>query len=867
MKNNIYNIEPNKCSKRLNEALIDTLQIARVQRYEFVTPEQLMYVIAAQKEFVSFCKECGFNVEDISLSLSNYNDSMDRVDDKEEYRPVASHELSRLTDLANTNWETLNQGSKTKAEQLGIPDILRLCYEMDETVIRHILNTHLGDNPDTWLDSLAEIYMDNDSPGSEEDWVEEWDDDKDKDDIQSSEDESDAPDDDKEEEGAERDIEEELEGAIAIKPIRALHAEAIINGKRINMSAISGDDLLSSMMAHAGQLMGALGGINQQQGEKDEREARREERTKREPWESLVTCISDTYGTHHRIIGRSGEMDRAIRVLCRKEKNNPLFIGEPGVGKTELIYGLTEKIERGEVPAWLQGKKVYALDMSNIVAGASFHGEFEKRMKAVLEGVNRRHGILYIDEIHNIVDTGGGNNTINAGELLKPYLDTGSIIIIGSTTYQDYNKTIARRKALDRRFTRIDVKEPTAEEAIAIITGLIGHYEEHHNVKYEPEAIRYAVEQSKRLINDRFLPDKAIDIIDEAGAILHQSPLLNKQGKPKARRFQKVSIDTIRQVLVETCHIDAKMLTEAGNENLRQLAAGISAEIYGQDEAVRQVANAVMMSKAGLSAPDKPMASLLFVGPTGVGKTEVCKVLADKLGIPLIRFDMSEYTEKHTVSKLIGSPAGYVGYEEGGLLTDAIRNTPSCVLLLDEIEKAHSDIYNILLQVMDYASLTDNRGSKADFRNVILIMTSNAGAQYASQAAIGFAGGQTQGEAMLATVKKTFKPEFLNRLSGTVVFNSMDMTMAGLILDKKLRELSKRLSAKGITLQLEAEARAFLLEKGFTQQFGAREMDRAIGRHLTPLLMEGILFGELGKGGIAIVTRKGEALAVRLSNK
>ena len=372
-------------------------------------------------------------------------------------------------------------------------------------------------------------------------------------------------------------------------------------------------------------------------------------------------------------------------------------------------------------------------------------------------------------------------------------------------------------------------------------------------MKYDEEAVKYAVEQSDARICDRFLPDKAIDIIDEAGAYLQQNPLLNKNGEAKAARYQKVNKDIIKKILIEVCRIDANALASENNDALKDLDKRISSDIYGQDEAIKKVVRSVMMSKAGLMEPDKPIASLLFVGPTGVGKTEVCKVLARELGVELIRFDMSEYTEKHTISKLIGSPAGYVGYEEGGLLTDAIRKTPNCVLLLDEIEKAHTDIYNILLQVMDYARLTDNKGNKADFRNVILIMTSNAGAQYAGQAGIGFGGGLTKGQAMLNTVKKTFKPEFLNRLSGTVVFNEMDKTMASLILDKKLRQLSQRLASKNVSMTLSQEAHEFLLVKGFTKQYGAREMDRAIQQYLTPMLMEELLFGKLKKGGEAKV--------------
>ena len=590
-------------------------------------------------------------------------------------------------------------------------------------------------------------------------------------------------------------------------------------------------------------------------------EADKEERQSHEPWEDLVVCLNKTYRKRNPLIGREKELSRCVRILCRKDKNNPLFIGEPGVGKTALIYGLTRMIEEGNVPDWLKGQRIYALDMASLVAGASYHGEFEKRVKLVLDGALRRKNcIIYIDDIHTICSS-GGNNSMNAADILKPYLEDGGLRFIGTTTYQDFNKSMANQKAITRRFGQIDIKEPSKEECIEIINGLLPAYEKHHGVKYKEDAVTYAVEQADTLIHDRYLPDKALDIVDEAGAFLRQNPLLNKLGEPKPRHLQKVDKGVIKRILTDVCRIDAKVLASESNSDLRTLGKRISAEIYGQDEAINKTVGAVMMSKAGLMEPDKPIASLLFVGPTGVGKTEVCKVLAKEMGIKLIRFDMSEYTEKHTISKLIGSPAGYVGYDEGGLLTDAIRQSPNCILLLDEIEKAHSDIYNILLQVMDYASLSDNKGKKADFRNVILVMTSNAGAQYADRASIGFGGGQSRGEAMLGSVKKTFKPEFINRLSGIVVFNDMDSTMAGLILDKKLKQLSQRLEARGFTMSLSDEARKLLLEKGFSRQYGAREMDRAIQQYLTPLLMERILFGKTSKDRNIKITCKDNGLA------
>jgi ATP-dependent Clp protease ATP-binding subunit ClpA len=579
-------------------------------------------------------------------------------------------------------------------------------------------------------------------------------------------------------------------------------------------------------------------------------------------WKTLVTCMNDQKAAKQPFIGREEELERTIQILSRKDKNNPLHIGESGVGKTALIYGLISKIKSGDVPENLKNSKIYSMDLGSMIAGSQMRGEFEKRIKAVLEGVRNTHGgIIYLDEIHNLIGAGQiGDSAMDASTLLKPYLDEGTLRFIGSTTYQDYNRYMAKSKGIIRRFQQIDINEPSIDETIQIIKGVLPNYEKFHGVKYTDEAIRYAVEKSNQLIVERFLPDKAIDIIDEAGAYRKLHPIMTKNNTPKAKRFQTVDKQLISEILSKICKIDSKALKDSDNKQLEKLSERILSQIYGQDEAVRYVVEAVQMAKAGLLDENKPLASLLFVGPTGVGKTELCKVLANELGIQLIRFDMSEYTEKHTIAKLIGSPAGYVGYEDGGLLTDAIRKSPNCVLLLDEIEKAHSDIYNILLQVMDYARLTDNRGNKADFKNVILIMTSNAGAQFANTAGMGFASNTTRGDVMLQTVKKIFKPEFLNRLSGTVVFHDMDRTMAEMIFDKKTHQLEQRLNNKNVTLELMPEARRYFIDKGFTKLNGAREMDRVIQQHLNPLLMHEILFGKLQKGGIAKIDIKDNKL-------
>lgn len=566
------------------------------------------------------------------------------------------------------------------------------------------------------------------------------------------------------------------------------------------------------------------------------------------PWRKLVTCVNDTYADHNPLIGREAELERTMQVLCRKDKNNPLHVGEPGVGKTALIYGLTALIERGAVPERLRGARVYMMDMGTMVAGTQFRGDFEKRIKMVMEGLAQEgNAILCIDEIHNLIGAGrNGDASLDASNMLKPYLESGAIRFIGSTTYDEYNRYIAKQKSLVRRFQQIDIAEPSVDDAIRIVEGLRPSYEKFHGVKYAAGVVEFAVRSAAKHIRDRFLPDKAIDLIDEAGAYRETHPLTTQKRQTVDRRL-------VTDILARVCKIDAEALKEQSNDALRTLEGDIKKEIFGQDEAVGRVVEAVQMSKAGLADDTKPMASLLFVGPTGVGKTEVARVLSERMGMKLVRFDMSEYAEKHAVAKLIGSPAGYVGYEDGGLLTAAVRKTPNCVLLFDEIEKAHPDIFNIFLQMMDYAALTDNHGERADFRNAIIIMTSNAGAQYASRASIGFTGSVSRGDAMLTTVKKTFKPEFINRLTDIVVFHDMSRQMASLILDKKLAQLQTKLSAKNVTLHLSAEARELLLTKGFTPEYGARELDRVIGSMLKPLLMREILFGRLKKSGDAVV--------------
>ena len=562
-------------------------------------------------------------------------------------------------------------------------------------------------------------------------------------------------------------------------------------------------------------------------------------------WRSLVTNVNEEVGKHNPLIGRTEELDRIMQILCRRDKNNPILIGEPGVGKTAIVYGLVERMIKGECPKRLCGCKVYMMDMGSMIAGTQYRGEFEKKLKLVLEGARKEgNTIIYIDEIHSIMGAGKiSDGSLDASNMLKPYLEGGDIRFIGTTTYEEYNKHMAGSVGITRRFQQVDIAEPSVEDTIKIMLGLKQGYEKYHGIVIKNDIIDYAVRACAQHIPDRRFPDKAIDIIDEAGAYLELHP--------KNRQTQYLDKAIVNMVMSKLCKIDAEVMKTEDNSLLAALKARMLSRVFGQDEAVGQVVEAVQMSKAGLIDSDKPLASLLFVGPTGVGKTEVARSLADELGVELVRFDMSEYAEKHAVAKLIGSPAGYVGYEDGGLLTDAIRKKPNCVLLFDEIEKAHSDIYNILLQVMDYAKLTDNRGRQADFHNVVIIMTSNAGAQYASQASVGFLGGVSKGEAMMKQVKKSFKPEFINRLSATVVFHDMSHDMATRILHKKLAQLQQKLAAKNVTIDIEGNAEEWLLAKGFTTEYGAREMDRVIARYLKPLLMHEILFGSLKKGGNA----------------
>ncbi len=579
--------------------------------------------------------------------------------------------------------------------------------------------------------------------------------------------------------------------------------------------------------------------------------------SKNSRWKNFLENMNETCRKQNPLIGRTEELERTIQILCRKDKNNVLHIGEPGVGKTALAYGLAQKIEDGQVPEPLKQAVLYALDLGGLLAGTQYRGDFEKRFKEIIDGLEKEaQPILYLDEIHNIVGAGAVNGgSLDVANLLKPYLAAGHIRFIGATTYEEYKKHFSGQRSLVRRFQNVDIQEPTKEEAVEILKGLKPGYERFHGVRYRAGVLEHAVEVSSRYINERFLPDKAIDLIDEAGAF--------RKLHPQEQKIQTVNKTLIDEVLSKTCSIPAQTVEKGETEKLALLEGNIRKQIFGQDEAAAQVVNAVKFSRAGLNDEHKPVASFLFVGATGVGKTELAKVLAKELGIAFLRFDMSEYAEKHTVAKLIGAPAGYVGYEEGGILTEEIRKHPHAVLLLDEIEKAHPDIFNVLLQVMDYATLTDNQGRKADFRNIILIMTSNAGAGRVGKSRIGFGSEAVNMDALTEAVKQTFQPEFRNRLSKIVLFRTMDDRMAEKITGKKLQDLSQKLLAKKVEFTIAPEAAEYVRNAGITKEYGAREIDRVIAGEVKPLLAELLLFGKLKRGGKCTLVLEEGTLKVR----
>ena len=582
------------------------------------------------------------------------------------------------------------------------------------------------------------------------------------------------------------------------------------------------------------------------------------------------------------LVGRANELERTIQVLCRRRKNNPLFVGETGVGKTAIAEGLALRLNTGDVPEVLKGAPLYALDLGALLAGTKFRGQFEERLKGVLKALQEKPGaILFIDEIHTIVGAGAtSGGSMDASNLLKPALASGDLRCIGSTTFQEFKASFDRDRALSRRFQKIEILEPSQAEAVLILQGLKSRYEEHHGVSYSDEALQAAVELAAKHLKDRHLPDSAIDVVDDSGAA--------ERMKSEETRTKIIGVPQIEAVVSKMARVPARTVSSDDKTSLRELSSELKKVVYGQDPAIESITSAILLSRSGLGSPTKPIGSFLFSGPTGVGKTELAKQLARIMGVPLIRFDMSEYMEKHTVSRLIGAPPGYVGFDQGGLLTDAIRKSPHAVLLLDEVEKAHPDLFNILLQVMDHATLTDNNGRAADFRHVVLIYTTNAGAREMSAGRMGFGGGGPnfsvagttldgnndsfsidggKGGAAKQAIERTFSPEFRNRLDAWVAFSSLPGEVIEKIVDKQIDELRAQLVEKKVELKLTDAARKWLAEHGFSPAFGARPMGRLIQQSVKKPLAERILFGELQAGGVATLEVEKDQLIIRAEGK
>ena len=577
------------------------------------------------------------------------------------------------------------------------------------------------------------------------------------------------------------------------------------------------------------------------------------------PLTKFATNLNEEAANGHidPLIGRLDEVERVAQILARRRKNNPLLVGESGVGKTAIAEGLAKLIVDGQVPDTLKSAEVFSLDLGALLAGTKYRGDFEKRFKGVLADLKRREGsILFIDEIHTIIGAGAASGGVmDASNLLKPLLSSGKLRCVGSTTYAEYRGIFDKDKALSRRFQKVDVLEPSVDDAYKILKGLKSRFEQHHGLRYTDKALRTATEMAARFITDRFLPDKAIDVIDEAGAY--------QQLQPVSKRKKVVGPSDIEAVIAKIARIPPKTVNRDDKELLEKLEGNLSLVVFGQNKAVSQLVSSIKLARAGLRSGDKPIGSFLLAGPTGVGKTEVTKQLAMQLGLELLRFDMSEYMERHTVSRLIGAPPGYVGYDQGGLLTDAVTKHPHSVVLLDEIEKAHPEVFNLLLQVMDHGTLTDNNGRKADFRNVILVMTTNAGAENISKRAIGFASQDNSTDALEA-INKMFTPEFRNRLDAIVPFEPLDQEVILTVVDKFLTALQTQLDEKQVQLQVDDAAREWLVEEGYDKTMGARPMERVIQEHIKKPLADMVLFGALSKGGVAVVTvdPDGEGLLV-----
>ncbi len=592
-----------------------------------------------------------------------------------------------------------------------------------------------------------------------------------------------------------------------------------------------------------------------EQQEESQAEEGEEKSRSGSPLERFATNLNEkaTAGKIDPVIGRESEIARTSQILCRRRKNNPLFVGEPGLGKAAIAEGLALKVTEGEVPALLEDAVIYALDIGALLAGTKYRGDFEERLKAVLKALKKQpHAILFIDEIHTVIGAGAASGgTMDASNLLKPALASGELKCIGSTTYEEYRNYFEKDRALSRRFQKIDVEEPSVDETISILEGLKTRYEKHHQVRYTKPALHEAAQLSHRYLHGRYLPDKAIDLIDEVGAAMRL--------RPKTKQRKTIGPKDVEKVLAKMARIPPKTVSKDDREALRNLDRDLKLAVFGQDEAIDQVATAIKLSRSGLRDPEKPIGSFLFAGPTGVGKTEVSRQLAATMGLEMIRFDMSEYMEAHTVSRLIGAPPGYVGFDQGGLLTEAVNRNPHSVVLLDEIEKAHPDLFNVLLQVMDYGKLTDNNGRQADFRNVVLIMTTNAGAEAMSRSSMGFIEESTSSVGQ-EVVQRTFTPEFRNRIDATVFFQSLSREVIAQVVDKFVSQLEQQLSEQGVEIEVDEAARNWLAERGYDPTMGARPMGRVIQERIKKPLADELLFGRLANGGRVVVNLEGDDL-------
>ncbi len=642
-------------------------------------------------------------------------------------------------------------------------------------------------------------------------------------------------------------------GNVLAALFHAEHSHAVYLLNKQGITRLSVLNYISHGISAAGETQ-ATGDVNADEGEEETRQSR-------DPLQAFTVNLNEraAAGQIDPLIGRNDELQRTIQILCRRRKNNPVYVGEPGVGKTAIAEGLALKIQLGEVPEVLRSATLYALDMGAVLAGTKYRGEFEQRFKGVITALKKIPGsILFIDEIHTIVGAGAVNGgSMDASNILKPALASGELRCIGSTTYSEYKASFERDRALARRFQKIEVSETSVEETVGILNGLKSYYEEYHGVEYSPDAIRVAAEMSAKYMHDRFLPDKAIDVLDEAGAALK----LNSTSETKVVRTQD-----IETVVARMAKVPPKTVVSSEKVRLGELQSKLQGVIFGQDHAIEQVVRAIKLSRSGLGQPEKPVGCFLFSGPTGVGKTELAKQIAVILGVEFIRFDMSEYAESHTVSRLIGAPPGYVGFDQGGLLTDAINKTPYAVLVLDEIEKAHPNLFNILLQVMDHATLTDNNGKKADFRNVILIMTTNAGGREISESGIGFQKDQGKGQGRGA-IERTFSPEFRNRLDAWIAFKPLDAQVIEQIVDKFIAELNEQLREKNVVVKLSPDARSWLAQRGFDRLLGARPMARLIQAKIKEPLAEKILFASEPIAGDVLVELEAEDLSLKFPER